>query len=97
MPSRFATLIAAGLLMVFTATAHGKVSPALETQNQSRDQMLQQLINQPQGDNTCDVGQLRGFGNVDKVAIDTTFGGSSGDTCPIPAPLPNPFGNVASL
>ncbi len=97
MTIRFATLIIASLLVAFTAAAHAKVSPGLETRGQSRDQMLQQLINQPQGGNTCEVGQVRGFGDVGKVAIGLTLGGKRNDSCPIPAPSPNPFGNVASL
>ncbi len=97
MSIRFATLIIASLLVAFTAAAQAKVSPGFETRGQSRDQMLQQLINQPQGGNTCEVGQVRGFGDIGKVAVGTILGGKRNDSCPIPAPSPNPFGNVALL
>ena len=96
MLTRSAILMIASFLALSAGVASAKVSPALETQGQHRDQVLQQLINQPQGNESCDIGQW-GFDSTGPVASGSALASKLDDACPIPAPSPNPFGNVASL
>ncbi len=96
MLTRSALLMIATFFALSAGVASAKVSPALETQGQHRDQVLQQLINQPQGNESCDIGQW-GFDSTGKVAPGSTLVSKFDDACPIPAPSPNPFENVASL
>ena len=96
MITRFALLMIVTLFALSAGVASAKVSPALETQGQNRDHVLQQLINQPQGNETCDIAQW-GFESTGKVSPDSTLVSKLDDACPIPAPSPNPFENVASL
>jgi hypothetical protein len=104
MLTRSAILMIASFFALSAGVASAKVSPALETQGQHRDQVLQQLINQPQGNETCDIGQSGfdsigtvGFDSIGTVALGSTLASKLDDSCPIPAPSPNPFENVASL
>ena len=96
MLTRSAILMIASFFALSAGVASAKVSPALETQVQHRDQVLQQLINQPQGNETCDIGQS-GFDSIGTVALGSTLASKLDDSCPIPASSPNPFENVASL
>ena len=93
---RSAILMIATLFALSAGVASAKVSPALETQGPYRDQVLQQLINQPQGNETCEIGQW-GFDSIGKVAPASALVSKLGDACPIPAPSSDPFENVASL
>ena len=96
MLTRSAFLMIVTFFALSAGVASAKVSPALETQGQNSDQVLQQLINQPQGNETCDIAQW-GFDSTGKVAPGSTLVSKLDDACPIPAPSSNPFENVASL
>ncbi|UCD67632.1 MAG: hypothetical protein JSW48_12485 [Betaproteobacteria bacterium] len=97
MLTRSAILMIATFFALSGSLAHAKVSPALETQGQDRDQMLQQLINLPQGSGSCEVGDQRGFEGIETLGAGVTLASKLEDACPIPAPSPDPFENVAYL
>ena len=88
---------------LFAATGHAKVAPSVETQVQTREHMLQQLINQPQDSGACEIAQFQGSGaerdagSIETLAFATALTDNLNDACPIPAPIPNPFENLASL
>ena len=96
MTSRFATFFAA-LLLFSAAAAYGKVAPTLDSQQENQDQVLQQLINQPQTDKSCDVNKLRDLVAPAGATVNAAISDNADDLCPIPAPPANPFGNIASL
>ena len=101
--TRPATLIIASLFALSGALAHAKVAPSIDMEGQSRDQVLQQLIDQPQSNEMCEIDQSQaadGIGGIQSIGSAESalsLVGGLDDTCPIPAPMPNPFDNVASL
>ena len=103
MLTRPATLIIASLFALSGAMAHAKVAPSIDMERQSRDQVLQQLIDQPLSNEMCGIGHLQAADGIDGMqsigTVESVITLVSGldDTCPIPAPMPNSFDNVASL
>ncbi|UCH49267.1 MAG: hypothetical protein JSU95_05645 [Betaproteobacteria bacterium] len=108
MLTRSAILMIATLFALSASVAVAKVSPALETQGQFGDQMLQQLINKPQANESCEIAQMKDFeaaggrdsigpDSIGTVALGATLTSKLDDACPIPAPSPDPFENVAYL
>ena len=95
--TRHATLITAMSFLLFSSLAQAKAAPALEVPSQARDAILQQLINQPQGANSCELSDLRAPAVTAQIAVNIVLERDRNDLCPIPAPPADPFGNVASL
>ena len=101
--SRSSISMIALFFALFSAAGHAKVAPSLETQGQFDDQMLQQLINQPQVGGSCEIGQVqdsgagKGSGSIETLAFAATLTDKLDDACPIPAPALDPFENLASI
>lgn len=97
MLTRYATLITATSLLLFSSLTQAKVAPTLDVPGQAGDAILLQLINQPAGSNTCELSDLQIPGATAQVAANVALERSQNDLCPIPAPPADPFGNMASL